>query len=176
MPWSDYHPDIRQFAGLIQAAASQRYGAAATSEIVAQAASAAGVPLSFQAFTSLAQLYGTYSRMRSSAEGLTVAQAEAERTGFDQGISGNMIGQAPWSPSLSGPGASQYVLARVAYERPTPTGTVAGIFSHQYHVSELHTVLGLLADVQAQMDESTGETDLQGAVATDLMSLEWVSP
>jgi len=146
------------------------------SQVISEAAKAAGITLSFADYTGLSRLYGDYVRGRSSREVLADAQAQLGRTGIDSGIDSRMVWTPPYGPSVTAAGPSPWLLVKVEYTRETPLGPVTGVFSHLYHQSELHTVGGVLADVQAQMDASVGDTDLQGAEATGLLSIERVHP
>ena len=176
MPWSDFPSDIRAFSGLVQAAAQQRFGAAATAQIVSLAAKAAGINLSFQSYTGLAKLYGNYVAGRSAQEAIATAAEVQTRTGMTQGIDSSMMWTPPYGPAPGQLATSPFALVKVGYVRDTPTGAVAGVFSHQYHVADLTSIEGILSDVQAQIDTATGDTNLQGAQATQILSIERTLP
>lgn len=175
MPWSDYPDSIKQFSSTIQAAANERFGAAATSELISLAAKAAGINLSFTDYTGIGRLYGAFVAGRESRSVIASTAEDAQRQGTDQGITARMIWSPPWSASLSGGLSPQYVLVRASYERDSPTGPVTGIFSHQYHVSELHGVLQVMDDLQAQADLAAPGSGGGGATVTGIVSMEYVS-
>lgn len=175
MPWADYPPDVRQFSGLIQSAAEARFGSAATVQIISQAAKDAGISLSFQSYSAIASLYGQFSGVRESRSTISSAAEVVQRTGLDQGITASMISQPPWSPDAVSWNASQFVLVRATYSQETPEGTVSGYFSHRYHISQVNTVNGVLADLQAVADQNVGGTDLTGATVTGIAGIEWAA-
>lgn len=176
MPWSDYPTVLRQFSGLIQSAANERFGAAATVQIISEAAKAAGIALQFADFSSISKLYGDYVGVRTSGERLDEVQQQVARTGIDQGITAGHISQPPWAPDPRSWGQNPYVLVTGSYSLDTPSGTVQGFFSHQYRLEELHTIGQVTADLQAQLDLSPGETNLQGAQLDGITSITWSAP
>lgn len=172
MPWSDYPKLIPQFSGLIQAAAEQRFGSAATVELIAAAAREAGITLAFQDYSAIASAYGQFAQNRGAKSTLADAFATSQRTGFDQSITADMIGVPPWSPNLGAFQQAQFVLVRGLYSQETPEGTSTGYFSHRYNLNEVHTVDQLMADMQAQMEQNAGGTDLSGAQLDSIVSIE----
>jgi len=173
VPWSDYPKDIRQFSSLIHQAAEARFGAAATVQIVSQAAKDAGITLGFDAYSAVSRLYGSWVSVRSSRESVSSASSVVTRTGLDQGISGAMISRAPWSPTVSSSQSNPFVLVKGRYTMQSPTGPVTGFFTHQYRLSELTTISAVMSDMQAQMDFSNQSPDLSQASLEELVSLEW---
>lgn len=173
MPWTDYPTDVRQFKGLIQAAANERFGSAATVELVASAAKDAGLKLSFQSYSAIAKLYGDFSSQRVTQETLAATAATIERTGIDQGITSSMIAQAPWSPGLSPSGGPRFVLVTGAYTMPSPEGEITGFFTHRYNLAEVHTYGQLMSDLQLQAEVNAGGTDLSNATVTGISGIEW---
>jgi hypothetical protein len=176
VPWSDYPTDIRQFTSLVRAAAEARYGAAAAIEIAASAARDAGIKLSFQSYSALASLYGSFATVRNNRGAISDAIDTLKRTGQDQGITGAMVSRTPWSPDPASWNLNQFVLVTGQYTRDTPTGTVTGYLSHQYSLSDLTTVGSTLADLQAVADNAVGDTNLQGAQLQTITSIEWSTP
>lgn len=176
MPWSLYPSDVRQFSGLVQAAAEARFGAAATSEIIAQAARDANIKLGFQSYTALARMYGEYVGVRTAGENLAAAAELATRTGLDQAVTASMIGRAPYSPDDRAWGLNPYVLVKAAYSLETPEGTVSSVFSHRYRLSDVQTLGPLAADMQAQLDIETAFGSLQGGTVSSIVSIERAQP
>lgn len=176
MPWTDYSPDVRQFSGLVQGAAQARFGAAATAEVVSLAARAAGIRLGFSAFTDIARMYGSYVGVRSAGETLAAAAEVTARTGIAQGITGAMIGAAPYSPGVAQWNLNPYVLVKASYSLETPEGPITSTFSHRYNLNELHTVGQVLADMQAQLDIATSFGSLQGGTVSEISSIERANP
>lgn len=176
MPWSDYPTDIRQFSSLVRAAAEARFGAAATIELVANAARDAGISLSFQSYSALSRLYGSWAGVRENRSAIADAVDTLKRTGLDQGITGAMVSRAPYSPDPAAWNLNQYVLVTGQYTRDTPTGTVIGYLTHQYSLADLTTVGAVLADLQAVADNSPGSSDLMGAQLQTIVSVEWSAP
>lgn len=175
MPLFDFPHAIRPFASIVQAAAEQRFGAAATSEIVSLAAKDANISLGFSDYTGLARLYGSYVQGRETRSVVTSALAEARRTGIEQGVTGQMVWSPPWAPSVSGPAQPQYVLVRTTYSKESPEGTLTGIISHRYHVSQVQGLLQLLGEAQAQIDIAPPGDYLDGATATGIVGIERVA-
>lgn len=173
MPWSDYPKDIRPFSGLVQAAAEARFGAAATVQLISQAARDAGIKLSFQSFSGISKLYGSYVGVRNARAAVASASEVVTRTGIDQGITAAMISRAPHSPSVGTTATSPFVLVKGRYTLATPTGPVEGFFTHQYRLSEVNTVSGVIADMQAQIENSNTSPDLSMANLEELVSIEW---
>jgi hypothetical protein len=173
VPWSDYPKDIRPFSGLVQAAAEARFGAAATVQLISQAARDAGIKLSFQSFSGISKLYGSYVGVRNARSAVAQASEVVNRTGIDQGITGAMISRAPYSPSLSTSAVSPFVLVKGRYTMDSPTGPLEGFFTHQYRLSEVNTISGVIADMQAQMENSNTSPDLSQAQLEELVSIEW---
>lgn len=173
MPWSDYPKDVRQFSSIVRAAAEERFGAAATVDIVNQAAKAAGIGLSFQSFSSIAKLYGEFTAMRNVRETIADTAQTVQRTGIDQGITASMIGRAPWSPTDVQLSRSPFVLVLGRYTQDTPEGPKTGYFPHRYHISQVNSYQGLVNDLQLQMEQNAGGTDLAGAQLQDIVSIEW---
>jgi hypothetical protein len=171
--WSDYPTDVRQFSGLVQAAAQQRFGSAATIELIAKAVSAAGLRLSFQSYSALASMYGRYVGVREAGASLAQTQALIERTGLDQGITPQMISQPPWSPAAGDFSQNPYVLVRGRYSQDTPAGPVTGYFTHRYNLAEIHTLGQVMTDLQAQIDLGAGGTNLEGAQLQGIAGIEW---
>lgn len=176
MPWSDYPTDVRQFSGLIQAAAEQRFGSAATVQIISEAAGAAGISLSFQSYSAIASMYGQFVGTRESKGTLTSTQETVQRTGLDQSITADMISRPPWSPDARTWSTSQFVLVKATYSMDTPEGPVSGYFSHRYHLSQVNTINQTLADLQAQIDLGSGGTNLEGAQLDSIVGIEWSTP
>lgn len=173
MPWTDYATSLKQFSGLIQAAAEARFGSAATVQLIAQAAKDAGISLQFGDYSGVASLYGQFAGVRQSRAAIADAAAVVQRTGLDQGVTASMISQPPWSPDAVQWNASPFVLVRATYSQETPEGTVSGYFSHRYHISQVNTVNGLLSDLQAQVEQNVGGTNLEGATIDGIASIEW---
>lgn len=173
MPWSDYPKDIRQFSGLVQAAAEARFGAAATVQLIAAAARDAGIKLSFQSYSGLSRLYGSYVGVRNARGAVAAASEVVTRTGIDQGITGAMISRAPHSPTVGGGVQNPFVLVKGRYTMDSPTGPLEGFFTHQYRLSEVNTVSGVISDMQLQMENSNTSPDLSQARLEELVSIEW---
>lgn len=176
MPWSDYPTDVRQFTSLVRGAAEARFGAAATVEIVAQAARDAGIKLSFQSYSAIASLYGSWVGVRESRASITGAIDTFQRTGLDQSITGAMVSRAPHSPDPAAWNLNPFVLVTASYTRDTPTGQVSGYFTHQYNINDLTTVGATLADLQTVADLSPGDTNRSGATVTGIASITWSLP
>jgi hypothetical protein len=176
LPWTDYPTDVRQFSGLIQAAAEQRFGSAATVQIIAEAARAADIPLTFQSYSAIASMYGTFVGVRESSRNLLSTQGEVMRTGLDQGVTSSMISQPPWSPGAGSWAQSQFVLVKATYTQPSPAGEISAYFSHRYHISQVQTINQLATDLQAQMEQGAGGTNLEGAQLDSIVSIEWSTP
>lgn len=175
MPWSDYPTELKQFSGLIQAAAEARFGSAATVQLISQAAKDAGISLAFQAYSGVASLYGQFAGVRESRASISGAAEVVQRTGLDQGITSSMISQAPWSPDAVSWSNSPFVLVRATYSQETPEGTVSGYFSHRYSLNQVQTVNQVLSDLQAQVDQSVGGTNLTGATIDGIAGIEWAT-
>ena len=173
MPWSDYPTDVKQFSGLIQAAAEQKFGSAATVQIIAEAAKAAGISLAFQSYSGIASLYGQFAGVREARASISEAAGVVQRTGLDQGITPAMISQPPWSPDAMSWNNSQFVLVRASYSVDTPEGTVSGFLSHRYHLSQVQTVGQVLSDLQAQVDAGAGQSPPIGATVDGIAGIEW---
>lgn len=176
LPWTDYPSGIRQFSGLVQAAAEARFGAAATNELIAQAARDAKITLSFSDYTGLARLYGSFVEVRGRRGAIADAAATFGRTGLDQGITAAMISRPPWAPSDTTWSQNPYVLVKGRYLQDTPEGPVTGYFSHRYRLSEVNTVGQVATDMQAQMEQGAGGTDLTGAALQEIVSIEAAQP
>lgn len=176
MPWSDYPADVRQFSGLVQAAAQTRYGSAATVELVSRAARDAGLQLSFRSYSSIAAMYGQFAQVREARSTLTSTAAQVGRTGLDLGITPTVIASPPWSPSARDQALNPFVLVRGRYAQETPEGAVSGYFTHRYSLAEVHTYSQVMADMQAQMDQNAGGTDLSGAAMEEIVGIEWSTP
>lgn len=176
MAWSDYPKEIRQFSRLVADAAAQTFGSAATVQIVAAAAKAANVTLPFNAFAGIAKLYGDTVRARNAATDYQLAVTESVRNRADFTITPNMISRQPWSPAQSGFAGDPFVLVRAEYTLETPEGTKTGVFSHRYSVSDIHTNHQVRADLQLQLDQGAGGSDLAGAELGDIVGVEWSTP
>lgn len=176
MPWTDYPTDVRQFSGLIQAAAEQRFGSAATVQIIAEAAKAANISLSFQSYSAIASMYGQFTGVRESKGVLGEVQSTFSRTGLDQGITADMISQPPWSPGAGAWNSSQFVLVKATYNMEGAEGPVSGYFSHRYHISQVNTISQVMSDLQAQMELGAGGTNLEGAQLDSIVGIEWTTP
>lgn len=176
MAWSDYPKDVRQFSSLIRDAASSRFGSAAAIQVVAAAAKAAGLTLGFQTFAGIAKLYGDYVAARNTVSNYASAVSQSARTGADFGITSGMITRQPWSPSPSGFSTAQFVLVRAEYTMETPEGQKTGVFSHRYSASDVLTNNQIRADLQLQLDQGAGGSDLAGAQLGDVVGIEWSTP
>jgi|SRR5215472_4073098 len=173
MAWTDYPSGVRQFSGLIQSAADERFGAAATVELIAAAARDAGISLSFNAYSGIAKLYGDYVGARNAREAFQNAVTEGARTKSDFTISNSMITRQPWSPSPSGFTGGQFVLVKAEYTFDTPEGVKSGVFSHRYSVQDVHTHGQIRADLQLQIDNSVEGSPPTTATLGDIVGVEW---
>lgn len=176
MPWSDYPANVRQFKTLVESAAYARFGSAATVEAVAMAARDAKLSLTFADYSSIAKMYGEWVGVRNSNENLAATADTFARTGLDQGIQADMIGRPPYAPAFADTAGNPFVLATGSYTQETPEGSISGFFSHRYHLSEVHTIGQVMEDMQAQMEQNAGGTDLSGAQLQEVVSLEWSTP
>lgn len=173
MPWSDYTPNVRQFSGLVNAAAQAQFGSAATVQVVSMAARDAGIPLAFADYTSIARLYGTYVRVATARANLTAAVNTFQQTGLDQAVTAQMISQPPWAPPLSDFNLNQAVQVRVQYQYETPAGPDVGYFTTDYAISHLHTVGQLLEDAAAQLEVGAGSPLGPDAEITGNLDVSW---
>lgn len=173
MPWKDYPADVRQFKGLIEAAAHERFGSAATIELVAKAAGDAGVKLGFASYSSIARMYGELAGVRESANALRSAADTVARTGIDQGVTADMIARPPWGPSVASTTLAPFVLVKGRYTMPSPEGTITSYYTHRYLLHEIHTIGQVMTDLQQQMEQNVGGTDLDGAVLDSIVGIEW---
>lgn len=173
MPWKDYPTDVRQFSGLVRDAAMQRFGSAAAVELVADAAKAADIKLSFQSYSSIAKLYGEFVGVRTTRETLTATGETIARTGIDQAITADVIARPPWAPDVRVTATNPFMLVTGRYTMDSPEGPITGYFSHRYSAAEVHTYNQVLTDMQLQMELGAGGTDLSGATLETITGIEW---
>lgn len=173
MPWKDYPVDVRQFKGLIEAAAHERFGSAGAVELVSKAAAAAGVKLGFASYSGIAKMYGELVGVREAGNALRSAADVAARTGIDQGVTAQMISRPPWAPDVASTTLNPFVLVKGRYSMPSPEGTITSYFTHRYLISEIHTLGQVKADMQAQMEQNVGGTNLDGATLDEVVGIEW---
>lgn len=166
MPWSDYNDALRQFSGYLSGALDRGLTQQDVFQEISANAQAAGIGLGFADYSSLASLYSQYNRMNRAGNALSGAIAAAQQTGIDRSITGDMIGFAPWSPSLPDYLTSGRLSARVQYEIATPEGPVQGWFTLDYRLSDLTTVTALLQDAQDFLDTSTTQSPPMDATLT----------
>ena len=158
MPWSDYHPSVKQFAGLVSEAAEARIGTAQTNAFLKLAADAAGIATQFATFTSVPRLYRDFLKGTFAVDEFRGALDTFQRTGQDQGITGSMIAALPWSPGDAEWNLSQRVTARVEYQVSSPFGPIKSWFSLSYTLPQLTTVGSLHNDAQQVVDSSGTES------------------
>jgi hypothetical protein len=176
VPWSDYPTEVRQFSSLVQSAALARFGSAATVELISNAAKDAGVPLRFQSYSAIAKLYGEFATMRESSNTLGSTLQTVQRTGLDQSITADMIARPPWAPTFRDLSLSPFVLVKGTYSMETPEGPVSGYFSHRYNLADVHTINQVMGDMQLQMEQGAGGTNLDGATLDSIVGIEWSTP
>lgn len=158
MPWSNYADALRQFSGYLSGALERGLTQQDVFQEISANARAAGIPLGFSDYSSLASLYSDYNRMNRAGTTLSESIAAFSSTGIDRSITGEMIGFAPWSPSLPDYLATGRLSARVQYEIATPEGPVQSWFTLDYRLSDLTTVGALLQDAQDFVDTSTTQS------------------
>ena len=173
MPWSDYPTDVRQFSGLVRAAAEARFGAAATVQIMAAAARDAGIKLSFQSYSALSRMYGDFVGARNARDSFNAALQAADTHGSDQAITAGMIARMPWSPAARDVSLNPFALVTATFTVNTPEGPMTGHFSHRYASVDLHTVEQLRADLQLQLDQGVGQSPPEGAQLDQVVGIEW---
>lgn len=173
MPWSDYDETVKQFSGLIQLAAEERYGTAQTNALLKLSADAAGLPTSFRTYTDATRLYASFSRVDRGVSEFRGAYDTYQRTGLDQGITGNMVSAPPWAPSPADWNISQRVTARVEYQVQTPEGPLSSWFSLGFTRPQLTTVGALIDQAQLTLDTSGTDSPPIDATLTGNVELTW---
>lgn len=176
MPWSDYPANVRQFKTLVESAAYARFGSAATVEAVSLAARDARISLSFADYSSIAKMYGEWVGVRNSNEVVANATAESRRTGFDVGIDASMIGRPPYAPSPADTIVNPFVLVTGRFVGESPEGPITSFFSHRYHISELHTLQQIEADLGAQVEQIGPAVNSFEPQLQEIVSMEWSTP
>lgn len=166
MPWSDYDETVKQFSGLIQLAAHEGIGTALTNSLLKASADAAGLKTSFATYRDATRLYSSFSQGEHATDRFAAALDTLNRTGIDQGVTGDMIGRMPWSPDDNVWNLGQRVTARVEYRVATPFGPETSFFSLSYTRSQLTTVGAVVDDAQSFLDSSGTESPPVVAVLT----------
>lgn len=173
MPWSDFDPSVRQFSGLIQFAAANRYGVFQTNALLKLSADAAGLSTSFQTYSSASKLYGSFSRVNRGIAEFAQAFRTFQATGQDQGITDAMISQPPWAPSPGDWNVLQKVSVRAEFQVETPEGPLTSWFTLDKTRQQLTTVGALTADLQLEIDTSGTESPPMDATLTGNVEITW---